>query len=227
MSAIRTYTGRLVDLLDVQVRDLSIEDTAHALAQACRWSAMTRWHYSIAQHSVLMFDLLAAHGLSVRGLRTTLLHDGPEALIGDVPTPLKRSAWAAPYRALEQQIWDVYVARFDLLPAIPEHAARSALGCRSEAELIKWADNVLLVTEARDLMTGVHLSAAMPDPLPRRVSRPRWWREPSAIARWSPARAERAFLSRWQQVYYAPARPDHGTDVLAALTRRQAAGATR
>lgn len=208
MSCIRTYTGRLVDLLDVQVFDLSIEDTAHALSQACRWSAMTRWHYSIAQHSVLMFDLLAEHGVRCpRALRTTLLHDGPEALIGDMPTPLKHSPWAQPYRALEARIWTAYVKRFDLLPGIPDRAPRSALNCQDDAQLIKWADNVLLATEARDLMTGVILPPYLPDALPRPTGLRGWACDYSTIRRWAPARAKAEFLSRWLEVYVAPADP--------------------
>lgn len=102
-----------------------------------------------------------------------LLHDASEAYLVDVPHPIK--AHLAGYGALEAGVMRAVCARFGLPPDEPESVAQ--------------ADAVLLHTEARDLM---------PRPLTqcRRVAAPL----PGRIAPWTPARAERAFLARFDNL---------------------------
>lgn len=186
MSLIRTYSGRLVDLRCLTSHDVALEDVAHGLANVCRWSGQCRAFYSIAQHACLAFDLVRALEPQASRvlLRTTLHHDTPEAYLGDMPTPLKRTPWAAPYRALEAQAWAACVARFVLTDPLPS--------------IVKHVDRVLLATEARDLMGGLVLPD-LPEPLPIPQDLVGWWYR-AAIVPWTPRRAERAFLQRYAQV---------------------------
>jgi hypothetical protein len=83
---ITTYSGRQFFLLRATVNDIYIEDIAHGLSNVCRYSGQCRKNYSVAQHSVLMAQR-APTGPLIK--LQALLHDAPEAYIGDMITPLK------------------------------------------------------------------------------------------------------------------------------------------
>ena len=105
---ITTYTGKRFDLEHPTPEMIDIEDIAHALSNICRWTGHTLYHYSVAQHSVnvsLMFD---QRDDALWGL----LHDAPEAYLGDVSQPLK--ALLPYYRKLESNVMDVICEKFEL-----------------------------------------------------------------------------------------------------------------
>lgn len=80
---IQTYSGQLVDYLNPNPDTIKIEDIAKALSNECRFGGQSRFHYSVAHHSIL------ACGLAPKSLKLeALLHDAEEAYIKDVPTPL-------------------------------------------------------------------------------------------------------------------------------------------
>jgi len=83
---LRTFTGIIVDLFDIQTKDIVIEDIAHALSQLCRFNGHTLRHYSVAQHSVIVSRLVPAN-IALEGL----MHDAEEAYTGDMQTDLKHS----------------------------------------------------------------------------------------------------------------------------------------
>ena len=59
---------------------------AHSLAMACRFAFQPRTFYSVAQHSVLVSEIMEADGGDpLEGL----LHDAPEFVMGDQATPIK------------------------------------------------------------------------------------------------------------------------------------------
>jgi hypothetical protein len=128
---IRLSTGGTIDLLKPNATDIDIEHIAHALANICRFTGHTDEFYSVAQHSVLVSDILDPQ-FKMAGL----LHDSSEAFLGDVSKPLKNLL--PEYMKIEAHMETVVLQRFGITE-------------RMDTE-VKWADLVLLVTEQRDLL---------------------------------------------------------------------------
>lgn len=85
--AIHTNAG-ILDVLAPDPDKIRIEDIAHALAFLCRFNGHVRFHYSVAQHSILVAELVAARCGPELAL-SALLHDAAEAYLGDLISPLK------------------------------------------------------------------------------------------------------------------------------------------
>jgi hypothetical protein len=173
---IQTLSGRRVNPLDAAPEDIDPVDIANALANLCRFGGHSRGFYSVAQHSVIVCDLLDEQGATVDELMAALLHDAAEAYLGDLPHPIKhRSDLGAAFRVAEKQLEAVINERF----ALPEAAAR-----------IKPLDRALLATERRIFST---LSWEWPEldgvaPLDLEI-------EP-----WLPDRAREEFTRRYDQL---------------------------
>lgn len=161
----QTYTGVQFWPLDPRPEEVRLEDIAHSLANQCRYAGHVTRFYSVAQHSVLVSQIVPV-GHSAWGL----LHDATEAYLVDLPRPVKRySAMGSMYRDIETRLMLTICSRFGL-PF-------------DEPISVKAADDVLLMTEKRDLMPNC----------------PAKWREsaeplPQIIRPWSPEEAEERFL---------------------------------
>jgi hypothetical protein len=132
-----TASGRVVDPTALTPDDVSIADIAHHLAFLCRFTGAVRYYWSVAQHSLLVHDLVARRRQTDYRLRLcALLHDATEAYLADVATPLKRAL--PEYLRLERAAWAAIAERFALPCEIPDEVHR--------------ADLVALAIERRDLM---------------------------------------------------------------------------
>lgn len=105
---------------DPRPQDFDIRDIAHCLARQNRFNGAAL--YSVASHSILC-AYIAESGLIPFGLGrtlvlTALLHDAPEAVIGDMVRPLKMEM--PQFRAVEDNIWKAISRRFHLPDSIPE-----------------------------------------------------------------------------------------------------------
>ena len=136
---ILTYSGAFLDPLDIKPDDIDLKDIAHSLAFICRFTGHSDRFYSVAQHSVLISELLEDRGFASETLLTGLMHDASEAYIGDISYPIKhQSGVGEEFKKYEHKLEEVIFEKFGLpYPATEE---------------IKWADRVLLHTEQRDLM---------------------------------------------------------------------------
>lgn len=128
---IETVTGRKFYLMRPT---FDILDIAHALANNCRYTGHVRRRYSVAEHCILVSEIMEDQKLGdpFEGL----MHDAHEAYIGDMASPWKR-----------------------LLPDYNVHEARIELAMRQWAGLedkiskgAKLADYTALILEARRLL---------------------------------------------------------------------------
>jgi hypothetical protein len=131
----RTFTGRHVHTLDPHPGEVNIFDIARSLSQQCRFLGHTQMFYSVAQHSVLVSDLVLPHA-ALWGL----LHDAAEAYLGDLPKPIKETAPFLGYREAEARVLHAICLRYDLPTEMPA--------------VVKWGDRQMLATEFR-YVTGV------------------------------------------------------------------------
>ena len=119
-SALQTFTGRRLDPLDPDPQQIVIDDIAHALGNQCRFGGHCRSFYSVAQHSCLLADLIAADGGGEEDQLWALLHDASEAYLVDLPHPVKhRSALGSAFRELEARLQSVILERFGLVGEPP------------------------------------------------------------------------------------------------------------
>jgi hypothetical protein len=119
-TATEVASGRFVDLVDPQPDDLLIDDVARGLAFTCRYGGQVRNYYSVAEHSVLVHDLLRWMGATVQTCVAGLWHDAAEAYLGDLISPLKfalrEDAGESAYDVLSARFDDAIVERFGLDP---------------------------------------------------------------------------------------------------------------
>src|SRR4051794_35682278 len=117
---IQTLSGRRVNPLDAAPEDIDPGDIARALSNLCRFGGHSKAFYSVAQHSVIVCDLLEQRGATPDELMAALLHDAAEAYLGDLPHPLKhRSELGQQFRVAEKRLEAGIAERF----ALPEAAA--------------------------------------------------------------------------------------------------------
>ena len=113
-------SGRRLDLLEPDPRDIEIEDIAHGLARVARWNGQTKGAhaFSVAQHSLLV-EIIAG-GLNPQfgnpQRLAALLHDAPEYVIGDLISPFK-AAIGLDYKAFELKLLAAIHTRFGLPPS--------------------------------------------------------------------------------------------------------------
>jgi hypothetical protein len=124
-----------VNPFDPDPEQLDAGDIARALANQCRFGGHSRVFYSVAQHSVIVADVVAERGGDVEDVFAALMHDATEAYLGDMPHPLKhRSPLGAAFKEAEQHLEAALAARFRIKADVPE---------------IKRVDRSLLASERR------------------------------------------------------------------------------
>src|SRR3954447_2531024 len=132
---LQTVSGRRVNPFDPDPSQLDIGDIARALGNLCRFGGHSRVFYSVAQHSVIVSELVEARGGDVEDVFAALMHDATEAYLGDMPHPLKhRSPLGAAFKEAERNLERALAEHFNLKTDAPE---------------IKRVDRALLATERR------------------------------------------------------------------------------
>jgi uncharacterized protein len=162
----------------------------------CRFTGHTSEFYSVAQHSVLVSKVVRP-SVALAGL----MHDAAEAYMGDIARPWKRFL-----RVQVERETDAGLIRIEgslkevehlLLKAIFERfgiqSPDAAPGCIFSTE-VEHADTVLLVTEARDLLS----------PVVEDWHRTRGYSEVEPLGEkivpWSPLGARNAFIARFNEL---------------------------
>jgi len=184
----QTHTGRQFWPLAPNPEDVCLDDIAHALGLVCRFAGHCKRFYSVAEHSLYVAEQVLTMGVAWAGgdyrpgvadlIRQALLHDAAEAYLGDIIRPLKPT-WQE-YRVIEK----------NLLECI--HEALWVPANAEDQQAIKHADNILLATEARDLMLAPPAPwSALPSPRTQEIP----------IGGVDPL----GFGDRWQLVFKDPA----------------------
>lgn len=91
MNTIKAFSGLVLDLDDPRPEMISADDISHALSQICRFGGHARRFYSVAEHSVLVADVVEAAGGDQIEQMIALTHDAHKAYLGDIPSPLKHA----------------------------------------------------------------------------------------------------------------------------------------
>jgi hypothetical protein len=166
--SISTFTGRRFWPLDARPGEVSILDIAHALSNQGRFTGHTTEFYSVAQHSVLVSEVVAPQ-YALWGL----LHDATEAYLIDLASPVKMQI--PEYKVIEARLMEVIAAAFSLPLPMPDE--------------VHLADRILLMTEKRDLLPKSFdfspLHGGGIEPLDYHVHA------------WTPKHAEHTFLHRF------------------------------
>ncbi len=176
MDWIQTYSGKAAHLLNPVPSEIDIEDIAHALSMICRFTGHVHTFYSVAQHSVLVAELLP-ESMQLQGL----LHDGHEAFIGDISSPLKRTLKDNGAREVCHQLQEGFDFAIYRALGIP-------LPTRTTKQAIHDADLAMLMAERRDLMKPARPFKAWNAELEALTP------APNLIEPWSQADAKAEFL---------------------------------
>lgn len=127
----QTYTGQVFWPLDPRPEEIFIEDIAHGLSNICRYAGHCKFHYSVAQHCVLMANMLPKQ-YKLEGL----LHDASEAYICDIHRSLK--PFLLNYKGIENKLMEVIANKYGFSWPI--------------SDIVHTADNRMLATEKPYLM---------------------------------------------------------------------------
>lgn len=137
---IPTVSGKRFYYRDPKADQIELEDIAHGLSLHPRYGGQTENFFSVARHSILVSRELEEKGYSGKIQIYGLLHDAPEAYLGDVPAPLKKNL--DNLRSIEDEILDAVWEAFDIDKPGDD-----------EWKKVKEADNTLLHYEAPQLVS--------------------------------------------------------------------------
>jgi len=104
------YSGRDVDIFNMNHKQIDIEDIAHALSNLCRYGGHCLFHYSVALHSVLC----SYESGTIKEKLAFLLHDASEAYVNDLVRPIKHRPELEQYRVEEDKIQKLVFEKFGL-----------------------------------------------------------------------------------------------------------------
>ena len=181
MNTYTTHSGRVLDLNFIKPENVSIEDIAHSLSFQCRFNGHTNRFYSVAEHSLVLRDLVQEEsGIQNLNRRiAAMLHDAAECYLGDITKPAKERLFIE--EAVEGQILRVIFEAF----GIP---------FSSFDEELKAMDSDLCIMEGFFLIGGMYWSRAYYDLVKRNpifVSKVKdilakhdgeMWKDPSHVA---------------------------------------------
>src|SRR5215217_6447809 len=173
---LQTVSGRWVNPFDPDRDQLDAGDIARALANQCRFGGHCRAFYSVAQHSVIVSQLVEQRGGDAEDVFAALMHDASEAYLGDMPHPIKhRSALGAAFKEAEDHLEQVIARRFNIRPGVTE---------------IKTVDRALLATERRALSGENWHWPELDGVEPLNLE----------LTAWPPDKAAEAFLARFEEL---------------------------
>jgi hypothetical protein len=170
----QVFSGRQFWPLDPRPEEIEIEDIAHALSMQCRYAGHTKKFYSVAEHSLLISQVVS-QDFALWGL----LHDASEAYLTDIIRPIK--PFMSEYKVWEKELMRCIAIRFGLEQYGSDYP---------EPLAVKRMDARILWNEQKALMGVCEANWSL-------------WGEPIpniTIKAYSPATAKRKFLERFNEL---------------------------
>ncbi len=151
------------DLENVTAADIDFEALGHVLANTCRRGGCTRLYHSVAAHSVIISEEIAAlDGLGEEDRRMLALY----ALIASAPSAWLRGRLPDSQRAVERA--GKLVTGIET--AVREAAGLDAVLDEEQAELLRFVTRMAAAAERRDIMEDAPAGAGVAfPPLKRRI----------------------------------------------------------
>lgn len=172
--SICTYSGVEFFPLSPTVETVFLADIAHGLANTCRYNGQCHSFYSVAQHSVLVSEMLEDTGVELA--KWGLLHDAAEAYVSDVCRPIKHLIPG--YADIEARLMQVIASVFGL-PS-------------EEPSAVKLADRMVFLAERNALFPKI---GWWNDKI-EGVDAPK-----IDIVPWSPEEAEHMFVAQFRRLF--------------------------
>lgn len=110
---IQTFSGIKFTFLNPTSEMIEIEDIAHSLSMSCRYGGHCWPFYSVAKHSLIMSYLV-----SPENALAALLHDAPEFVLKDLPSPIKNQMPI--YIDIENKLYSTIADKYNIPLEIPE-----------------------------------------------------------------------------------------------------------
>jgi len=105
---VQSYTGKKIDLLDPQPKDISLIDIAWGVSGKVRYNCQSNQRYTVMEHSLLVYKFCIINPLE------GLFHDAAEAYLPDVPSPLKNMDCFEEFRKIEDNLLKVIFDKYSL-----------------------------------------------------------------------------------------------------------------
>jgi hypothetical protein len=109
------------DPWDMSMSQIEIRDIAMSLSNICRYNGHVANPLTVAEHSVAVMVKLKSmtekgkdYTPDANDLLAALLHDAPEAYLGDIHGPSKKKPEFAFYREAEDRLMELIYARFGI-----------------------------------------------------------------------------------------------------------------
>lgn len=186
---IKLNGGRSFNFLRPYLVIPSVWEIANSLSKICRFTGQLTYFYSVAQHSVVLSHLVPnAHAFGA------LMHDSVESVLGDVASPLKQLLHD--YKSMEipaEQEFQAYYG-YDVTPEVH----------RWDKRIVAY-EAAAFMPESRKLLgpnLGLHVGVlSWKEPktwAPKNLYKA--WRLWDLGRPWSPSRARREFLARYDEL---------------------------
>lgn len=110
---LQTHTGAFLNPADLKGGSIACADIAHSLAWQCRYNGHLHSWYSVAQHCVAMSRYAEKWYPHLDYLDfACLMHDAPEMITGDIPSPVKEEL--PELRLYEEELLATFFKRFKI-----------------------------------------------------------------------------------------------------------------
>ncbi|MEK6829611.1 MAG: hypothetical protein AABY15_05825 [Nanoarchaeota archaeon] len=182
------YSGREVDIFNLNPQDIDVEDIAHALSNLCRYGGHCLFHYSVAQHSYLCS---LEEGTKLEQFEF-LMHDASEAFVNDLVRPIKHRPELSSYREQEDKIQKIIFEKYGLQFPFSKrvHEVDNKVLVGEINQLIIMKDEIYLKSVEKSISLREALKILRDEKLAN-----------CTIPKISPEEAKELFLNRFYELY--------------------------